>query len=116
MSDFKIAIAKHKNMRISAQKARLVADQIRNLPTQKAMNLLTFSKKKASVLLKEVLKSSIANAEHNNNMDIDSLYIQSIQVDEGLTMKRVLPRAKHRADRISKRMSHVTIKLAEKLR
>lgn len=114
MSELKIAIAKRKNMRISAQKARLVADQIRNLSTQKAINILTFSKKKASGLLKEVLKSSIANAEHNNNMDIDSLYIKSIQIDEGMTIKRILPRAQQRADRISKRMCHVTIKLAEK--
>ena len=107
--------AKLKYARISAQKARLVADQIRGLSVDKALNLLTFSRKKAAKLLKSVLTSAIANAEHNNNMDIDLLYISKVYIDEGSTMKRFEARAKGRGNRILKRTSHVCVNVAEKV-
>lgn len=105
--------AKLKGASISAQKARLVADQIRGKSVEEALNILTFSPKKASVLVKKVLNSAIANAEHNEGADIDELRVSTIFVDEGLTMKRILPRAKGRADRILKRTCHITVKVAD---
>ena len=93
------AIAKHRYARTSAQKARLVADQVRGLSVDKALNILTFSPKKAAVLVKKVLESAIANAEHNEGADIDALRVATIMVDEGPSMKRIRPRAKGRADR-----------------
>lgn len=101
--------AKYKNARISAQKARLVADQIRGKSAEEAVNILTFSDKKASIIIKKTLDSAIANAEHNDGADIDELKIKAITVDEGPTMKRLMPRAKGRANRIMKRTCHVTI-------
>ncbi len=101
--------AKHKYARISPFKVRLVANQIRLKPVEEALNILTFSNKKAAVLLKDVLNSAISNAEHNKAFDIDELIISSIYVDEGSTMKRTRPRAKGRANRILKRSSHITI-------
>ncbi|AJI48010.1 50S ribosomal protein L22 [Francisella philomiragia] len=106
--------AKLKFAKISAQKCRLVADQIRGLPVEKAINLLTFSNKKAAVLIKDVLNSAIANAEHNDGMDVDSLFVSTVFVDEGPTMKRFEARAKGRGNRILKRTSHITVKVAEK--
>ena len=106
--------AKFKHARISAQKARLVADQIRGLPVEKALNLLSFSNKKAAELIKGVLTSAIANAEHNDGLDIDELFVSTVCVDEGSTMKRFEARAKGRGNRILKRTSHVTVKVAEK--
>ncbi|API86071.1 MULTISPECIES: 50S ribosomal protein L22 [Francisella] len=106
--------AKLKFARISAQKCRLVADQIRGLPVEKAINLLTFSNKKAAVLIKDVLNSAVANAEHNDGMDVDSLFVSTVFVDEGPTMKRFEARAKGRGNRILKRTSHITVKVAEK--
>ena len=103
----------HKGARISAQKARLVADQIRGKAVGEALELLAFSPKKGAELVKKVLESAIANAEHNDGMDIDELKVSSIFVDEGMTMKRIRPRAKGRADRILKRSCHITVKVAE---
>jgi len=100
--------------RLSAQKARLVADQVRGKPVAEALDLLTFSPKKAAKLVKKVLQSAIANAEENNGMDIDELRVSTICVDEGMTLKRIKPRAKGRADRILKRTCHITVKVAEK--
>jgi large subunit ribosomal protein L22 len=105
--------AKLKGAAISAQKARLVVDQIRGKSVEDALNILTFSPKKAAVLVKKVLNSAIANAEHNEGADIDELRVSTIFVDEGLTMKRILPRAKGRADRILKRTCHITVKVAD---
>jgi large subunit ribosomal protein L22 len=105
--------AKLKGANISAQKARLVADQIRGKEVEEALSILTFSSKKAAVLVKKVLNSAIANAEHNEGADIDELKISTIFVDEGLTMKRISPRAKGRADRILKRTCHITVKVAD---
>ncbi|MDT8894775.1 50S ribosomal protein L22 [Halomonas sp. I1] len=106
--------AKLRGARLSAQKARLVADQVRDKPVAEALDLLTFSPKKASKLVKKVLQSAIANAEENNGMDIDELRVSTICVDEGMTLKRIRPRAKGRADRILKRTCHITVKVAEK--
>jgi large subunit ribosomal protein L22 len=103
------AIATHKFARGSAQKARLVVDQIRGLHVEKALEILTFSNKSAADLVKKVLNSAIANAEHNEGADIDELIVKTIMVDDGPTMKRIRPRAKGRADRIIKRTSHITV-------
>ena len=103
-----------KGARISAQKVRLVADQIRGRGVEEALDILQFSGRKGARLLKKVLESAIANAEHNAGADIDDLLISTVFVDEGKTMKRIKPRAKGRADRILKRSCHITIKVAEK--
>ena len=103
------AIAKHKFAHLSPQKGRLVADQIRGQNVAQALETLAYSPKKAAVLIKKVLESAIANAEHNEGADIDELRVSAIMVDEGPTMKRIKPRAKGRADRILKRASHITV-------
>jgi large subunit ribosomal protein L22 len=107
------ALAKHKFARSSAQKTRLVADQVRGLTVDKALNVLTYSPKKAAELVKKVLLSAIANAEHNEGADIDTLKVKTIFIDEGPSMKRIKPRAKGRADRIVKRTSHITVVVAD---
>jgi large subunit ribosomal protein L22 len=106
-------VAKLKNIRISAQKVRLVADQVRGLKVDRAINLLTFSEKKAAALMKKLLESAVANAEHNDGLDIDELFIEHVSVDEGPTMKRWRARARGRTAKILKRTSHVTIKVKE---
>ncbi|MEH6347894.1 50S ribosomal protein L22 [Bermanella sp. 47_1433_sub80_T6] len=106
-------VAKLKGAHISAQKARLVADQIRGLSVADALNILSFSPKKGADLIKKVLESAIANAEHNDGADVDELKVSTVFVDEGMTMKRIRPRAKGRADRILKRSCHITVKVAE---
>ena len=105
--------AKLKSARISAQKARLVADQIRGKSVGEALNILAFSPKKGADLVKKVLESAIANAEHNEGADVDELFVSTIFVDEAMTMKRIKPRAKGRADRILKRNSHITVKVSD---
>jgi large subunit ribosomal protein L22 len=105
--------AKLTHARLSAQKGRLVADQIRNLPVERALDILTFSNKKAAALIKKVLESAIANAEHNDGADIDELKVKAICVDEGPTLKRWRARAKGRGTRILKRTSHITVTVAE---
>ncbi len=105
--------AKHRHAKISAQKARLVADQVRGLPVEKALTLLTFSNKKAAVMVRKVLESAIANAEHNDGADIDELKVSSIYVDVGPSMKRMRARAKGRGNRIVKRTSHITVTVAD---
>ena len=106
-------VAKLKGARMSAQKARLVADQIRGKAVEEALQLLTYSPKKGAALIKKVLNSAIANAEHNEGTDVDELKVSTICVDEGMTMKRIMPRAKGRADRILKRSCHITITVAD---
>lgn len=101
--------AVHKVARISAQKARLVADQIRGLPVDGAINLLKYSPKKAAVLIKKVLESAVANAENNHGADVDELKVGTIMIDEGPTMKRWRARAKGRATKIFKRSCHITV-------
>lgn len=105
--------AKLMQAKISAQKARLVADQIRGMQVDQAINLLTFSTKKGAQLIKKVLESAIANAEHNDGADIDELFVSKIHVDEGPTMKRFRARAKGRGNRILKRTSHITLAVEE---
>ena len=105
--------ARLKGARLSAQKARLVADQIRGVRVEEALELLTFSRKKGASVMRKVLNSAIANAEHNEGADVDELKVSTICVDEGMTMKRIMPRAKGRADRILKRSCHITITVAD---
>jgi large subunit ribosomal protein L22 len=107
-------VAKLKGARLSAQKARLVADQIRGQSVETALEILQFSGKKGAEIIKKVLESAIANAEHNDGADVDALRVSTVFVDEGMTMKRIKPRAKGRADRILKRSCHITVKVAEK--
>jgi large subunit ribosomal protein L22 len=99
--------------RLSAQKARLVADQVRGKPVEQAINLLTFSPKKGAVLIKKLLLSAIANAEHNDGADIDSLKITTIYVDKGPSLKRFSARAKGRGNRIEKQTCHITLTVGE---
>lgn len=105
--------AKLRGAAISAQKVRLVADEVRGKPIERALDILTFSNKKGAKLVKKCLDSAIANAEHNNGLDIDKLRVTTIYVDEGITLKRIMPRVKGRADRISKRTCHITVKVGE---
>lgn len=107
------ATAKLRGARISAQKVRLVADQVRGMPVDKAEQLLAFSTKKAARIMKKVLLSAIANAEHNDGADIDELTIATVMVDEGPTLKRGRARAKGRGTRILKRTSHITLTVAD---
>ena len=107
------ATAKLNHARISAQKCRLVADQIRGLPVERALQVLTFSPKKAAHMVRKVLESAIANAEHNEGADVDELKVSAVCVDEGPTLKRWRARAKGRANHIFKRTSHITITVAE---
>jgi len=107
------AEARIKYARISAQKVRLVADQVRGLQVEQAINLLVFSPKKGAGIIRKVLESAIANAEHNEGADVDELRVAEIQVNEGPTMKRIRARAKGRAGRIFKRTSHISVTVAE---
>jgi large subunit ribosomal protein L22 len=106
--------AKLKHARISAQKCRLVADQIRGLPVERALQVLTFSPKKAASIFKKILESAIANAEHNEGADIDELKVSKVFVDEGPTQKRWRARAKGSVNHIFKRSSHITVTVADK--
>ena len=96
-----------RGVRLSSQKNRLIADQIRGLPVDKALNLLTFSPKKGAAILKKVLESAIANAEHNEGADIDELKVKTICVEKGMVLKRFTARAKGRGNRIVKPTCHV---------
>ncbi len=95
--------------RISPQKARLVADQVRGLPVGRARDLLTFSTKKAAGIVRKVMLSAVANAENNLGADVDELKVVRIFVDEGPVLKRFAARAKGRGTRILKRTSHITV-------
>ncbi|KAF1017980.1 MAG: 50S ribosomal protein L22 [Burkholderia sp.] len=99
----------HHGARISAQKTRLVADQIRGLPVNKALNVLMFSPKKAAGIVKKVVLSAIANAEHNEGADIGELKIKSIYVDKAASLKRFTACAKGRGNRIEKQSCHITV-------
>jgi len=98
-----------RSVRISPQKARLVADQVRGLPVGRARDVLAFSNKKAAGLVKKVLLSAVANAENNLGADVDELKVATVMVDEGPTLKRFHARAKGRGARILKRTSHITV-------
>jgi len=105
-----------KMIRISPQKARLVADQIRGKSVEQALEILNFSNKKAALPVRKTLESAIANAEHNENADIDELYVSRVYVDEGPTLKRFRARAKGRGTRILKRTSHITVAVSDEAR
>lgn len=96
-----------RGVRLSNQKGRLVADQIRGLSVSRALDILTFSSKKSAGIIKKVLESAIANAEHNDGADIDELKIKSIYVEKGMVLKRFTARAKGRGNRISKPTCHI---------
>ncbi len=98
---------------ISPQKARLVVDQVRGKPVSAALDILSFSTQKGALLVRKVVESAIANAENNEGADVDELKINEIFVDAGMTMKRIKPRAKGRADRILKRTSHITVTVTD---
>lgn len=99
--------------RLSAQKGRLVADQIRGLPVDRALNILAFSPKKSATIIKKVLESAIANAEHNEGADIDALKVKTIYVDKGPSLKRFTARAKGRGNRIEKQTCHITVTVGD---
>ncbi|MEG3639789.1 50S ribosomal protein L22 [Magnetococcus sp. PR-3] len=103
------ARATTKYQRVSPYKVRLVIDQIRGMQVESAMNLLAFSKKRAAGVIRETLKSAVANAEENMGLDVDTLVVSKAYVDQGPTMKRFKPRARGRATRILKRTSHITV-------
>lgn len=100
--------------RISPQKARLVADQVRGVPVDKALKILTFSNKKGAAVIKKVLESAIANAEHNEGADVDELRVSAVMVDEGPSQKRVHARAKGRANHVVKRTSHIRLTVSNR--
>ena len=103
-----------KYARMSAQKARLVADQVRGLSVERALNTLTFSPKKAATIIKKLLESAVANAENNASLDVDELSITKIFVNEAPSFKRMRAAAKGRGNRVLKRNCHITIEVEEK--
>ena len=105
--------AKLKFARLSPQKARLVADQVRGLPVEQAVELLQFSPQKAAHVIRKVVESAIANAEHNEGADIDELTVSQIFVDQGPTMKRWKARARGRVNHILKPTSHITVTVSD---
>ncbi len=107
-------VAAHlKYARLSPQKCRLVANQVRGLPVEKALQMLTQSVKKNAKAMKKVLESAVANAEHNAGADIDTLKVATIYVDQGPTLKRMQARAKGRSNRILKPTCHITVKVSD---
>ena len=102
-----------KGVRLSPQKARLVVDQIRGKQVQDAVELLQYMPQKGAKPVLKVLESAIANAEHNENLDIDELRVSEVWVGDALTVKRMRPRARGRSDRFFKRSCHITVKVSE---
>ena len=102
-----------RGVRLSAQKGRLVADLVRGKPVEHALNILNFSPKKGAKIIRKVVESAIANAEHNDGADIDLLKIKTIHVEEGTTLRRFTARAKGRGNRITKPTSHVYVTVGE---
>ncbi len=113
MSDMAVATAKATYIRIAPRKVQIVLDLIRNQPADKAMAILKYTPKAACEPLMKLLKSAIANAENNNNMDVSRLYVAECSVSQGPTLKRIRPRAQGRAFRINKKTSHITLVLKE---
>lgn len=107
-------IAAHlKYVRLSPQKTRLVVNQIRGLPVSRALDELKFSKQKPALIIKKVLESAIANAEHNQGLDIDQLKVSTIYVNQGTRHKRMQARAKGRGAKILKPTAHITVKVSQ---
>ena len=102
-----------RGVRLSAQKGRLVADQVRGMPVDQALNILAFSPKKGAKIIRKVVESAIANAEHNDGADIDTLKVKTISVEEGMTLKRFTARAKGRGNRILKPTCHIFVTVGE---
>lgn len=102
-----------RGVRLSAQKGRLVADLVRGKPVEQALNILTFSPKKGAVIIKKVLESAIANAEHNDGADIDTLKVKTIHVEKATSLKRFTARAKGRGNRIEKQTCHIYLSVGE---
>lgn len=102
-----------RGVRLSAQKGRLMADLVRGKPVEQALNILAFSPKKSAQIVRKVVESAIANAEHNDGADIDALKIKSITVEEGMTLKRFAARAKGRGNRILKPTCHIYVSVGE---
>jgi large subunit ribosomal protein L22 len=102
-----------RGVRLSAQKGRLVADQIRGLPVDRALNVLTFSPRKAAGIIRKVLESAIANAEHNNAADVDELKVRRIFVERGTFLRRFRPSAKGRASKIMKPTCHIYVTVGD---
>ena len=102
-----------RGVRLSEQKGRLVADLVRGKTVEQALNILTFSPKKGAKIIKKVLESAIANAEHNDGADIDALRVKTIYVEQGMTLKRFTARAKGRGNRISKPTCHIYVTVGE---
>ncbi|HRH72115.1 MULTISPECIES: 50S ribosomal protein L22 [Zoogloea] len=102
-----------RGVRLSEQKGRLVADLVRGKTVEQALNILTFSPKKGAKIIKKVVESAIANAEHNDGADIDSLRVKTIYVEQGTTLKRFTARAKGRGNRISKPTCHIYVTVGE---
>jgi len=102
-----------RGVRLSAQKGRLVADQIRGLPVDRALNVLAFSPKKGAKIIKKVLESAIANAEHNDGADVDALKVKTIHVERGMFLKRFQARAKGRGNRVTKQTCHIFITVGD---
>ena len=98
-----------RGVRLSAQKGRLVADQVRGLPVARALDLLAFSPKKGARIIRQVLLSAIANAEHNDGADVDELKVKTIYIDKADVLKRQSPRAKGRGNVISKQSCHIHV-------
>ena len=102
-----------RGVRLSAQKGRLIADQVRGKPVDQALNILAFSPKKGAKIVRKVVESAIANAEHNDGADIDTLKVKTIHVEEGMTLKRFTARAKGRGNRIHKPTCHIFVSVGE---
>lgn len=105
--------AKLSNAPLSAQKCRLVADMIRNMNVASALDTLRFTPKKGAHLMLKLLESAVANAENNEGADVDDLKVGTVCVDEATSLKRMMPRAKGRGNRITKRNCHITIKVCD---
>lgn len=102
-----------RGLRVSAQKGRLVADQIRGKPVEQALNILTFSPLKSAAMMKKVLESAIANAEHNDGADIDELKVTKVHVEKGTSLRRFRARAKGRGTRIEKQTCHIYLSVGD---
>lgn len=100
--------------RVGAQKARLVVDEVRGKDVNEALRILVFMKKKTAGLVKKLIESAVANAEQKQVIDVDNLYVKTISVDEGPSLKRIRPRAQGRAFQIKKKLSHISLILDEK--
>ncbi|MDR2001008.1 MAG: 50S ribosomal protein L22 [Zoogloeaceae bacterium] len=102
-----------RGVRLSAQKGRLVADLVRGKPVEQALNILAFSPQKGAVIIKKVLESAIANAEHNDGADIDVLKVKTVYVEKGMVLKRFTARAKGRGNRITKPTCHIYVTVGD---